>query len=261
MRTDSPAYTLGFAAVVCVVCSLFVASATVLLKERQHEAKTEYVQKTVLLEVTGLIPLDGAGDADRDELFQSRILARLVDLTTGEYVDDPAIDPMRYDQRAARDDPARSRQVEDNDAEVERVPKVAVVYHRLDDGKPVQLVLPIEGAGLYSTLYGFISLDLDGTTVRGLAFYDQGETPGLGGEITNPRWRALWPGRKAFDENWEPKLAVKKGAAGPPEADPYQVDGLSGATITSDAVTYTLAFWLGEEGFGPYLARWREKGL
>jgi Na+-transporting NADH:ubiquinone oxidoreductase subunit C len=261
MRTDGPAYTIGFAAVVCIVCSLFVASANVLLKDAQRQAKTEYIQKTVLLEVTQLVPLEGAGHADRDELFRTRIRARLVDLASGEYVDDPAIDPMRYDQRAARNDPKRSRKAPENDAEVARVPNVAVVYQRLDDGVPVQVVLPIEGQGLYSEMFGFISLDRDGTTIRGLAYYEQGETPGLGGEVANPKWRALWPGRKAFDNDWEPAIELKKGGAGPPETDPHRVDAISGATVTSYAVADMLSFWLGESGFGPYLARTREKGF
>ncbi len=261
MRTDSPAYAVAFATVVCVVCSLFVAAATILLKDRQAIAKMMYIQKNVLLEVTGLVPPGGTAEVDREELFRTRIRARLVDLESGEYVEEPGVDPLRYDQRAARNDPARSREVPANPAQVRRVPQRAVVYHLVDKDQPVQVVLPIEGQGLYSTIYGFIALDRDSRTVRGLAFYEQGETPGLGDEINNPKWRALWPGRKAFDENWQPRLAVKKGAAGPPEEDPYQVDGLSGATVTSDAVSHMLAFWLGEQGFGKYLARTRNKGF
>lgn len=261
MRTDSPGYTLGFAAVVCVVCSLFVASANVLLKDRQRAAKTDYVQKTVLLEVTGLVPIGGAAGVDRDAMFNANIRARLVDLATGEFVDDPAVDPLRFDQRAARDDPARSIEAPENASEITRVPKLAVVYLRMQDDQPVQVVLPIEGAGLYGEMFGFISLDRDGTTVRGLAFYDQSETPGLGGEVTNPKWRSLWPGRKAFDADWEPVIELVKGGAGPVATDPHRVDAISGATITSYAVEDMLLFWLGEHGFGPFLARARDKGL
>lgn len=261
MRIDSPGYTIGFAAAVCAVCSLFVAAATVLLKDRQQAAKLMYIQKNVLLEVTGLAPPGAPAQLDRGELFRTRIRARLVDLASGEYVEDAGVDPLRYDQRAARNDPARSREAPSNDAQVRRLPHWAVVYLVIENDQPVQVVLPVEGRGLYSMLYGFIALDRDGRTVRGLAFYEQGETPGLGDRINDPQWKALWPGRKAFDENWQPKLALARGAAGPPDQDPHQVDGLTGATVTSDAVTHLLAFWLGEHGFGPYLARTREKGL
>jgi Na+-transporting NADH:ubiquinone oxidoreductase subunit C len=119
------------------------------------------------------------------------------------------------------------------------------------------LILPIEGMGLWSTLRGYIALDHDANTIRGITYYEQGETAGLGGEVDNPRWKALWPGRKAFDSRWRPVIGVKKGAAGPPETDPHQVDGLAGATLTSNGVTNMLRFWLGENGFGPFLAQYR----
>jgi Na+-transporting NADH:ubiquinone oxidoreductase subunit C len=96
--------------------------------------------------------------------------------------------------------------------------------------------------------------------VRGITFYEQKETPGLGGEIANPRWQALWVGRKAYDAAWEPKLAVIKGRAGPPEQDPHKVDGLSGATITSVGISHIVRFWLSADGYAPYLERLREAG-
>ena len=127
-----------------------------------------------------------------------------------------------------------------------------------DDAEELEMVvIPVEGYGLWSTLYGFLALDKDTRTVRGLAYYEHGETPGLGGEVENPRWVALWPGRKVFDENGNVAIRVIKGAAGPPESDPYRVDGLSGATITSRGVTNMLAFWLGDDAYGPFLDQFR----
>jgi Na+-transporting NADH:ubiquinone oxidoreductase subunit C len=120
------------------------------------------------------------------------------------------------------------------------------------------IVLPIEGYGLWSTLYGFLAVEADTTTVRGITYYQHGETPGLGGEVDNPAWRAAWIGRKAFDQDFEPAIQVIKGQAGRPEQDPHHVDGLTGATITSRGVTNMMRFWLGPDGFGPYLARFRE---
>jgi Na+-transporting NADH:ubiquinone oxidoreductase subunit C len=120
------------------------------------------------------------------------------------------------------------------------------------------LVLPIQGLGLWSTLYGFLAIDADGNTIRGITYYQHAETPGLGGEVDNPRWKSLWPGRKIYDDG-EPAIQVIKGAAGPPAQDPYRVDGLSGATLTSNGVTFMLEFWLGPNGFGPYLDRLREE--
>jgi len=122
------------------------------------------------------------------------------------------------------------------------------------------VVLPVEGKGLWSTLYGFLALDKDVNTIKGLTFYQHGETPGLGGEVDNPKWKALWPGRKAFGDDGQPKIAVIKGQAGPVAEDPYQVDGLSGATITARGVSHLVQFWLGTHGFGPYLKQFKERG-
>jgi Na+-transporting NADH:ubiquinone oxidoreductase subunit C len=69
----------------------------------------------------------------------------------------------------------------------------------------------------------------------------------------------VWVGRKAYDPSWEPRLTVIKGRAGPPEQDPHKVDGLSGATITSNGVSRLMHFWLSKNGYAPYLARLRAK--
>ena len=114
--------------------------------------------------------------------------------------------------------------------------------------------------GLWGTLYGFIAFDPDLKTIRGLTFYEHKETPGLGGEVDNPRWKALWPGRQAFDNAAQTRIEVIRGRAGAPDADPYRVDGLAGATMTSRGGTNMLHFWLGEYGFRPYLERLRTQG-
>ena len=136
-----------------------------------------------------------------------------------------------------------------------------MVYRVLDEnGDLDSLVLPIEGYGLWKFLYGFIALESDLNTVRGITYYQHGETPGLGGEVDNPRWKQGWVGRKVFDDSGEPKIEVIKGYAGPVETDPYEIDGLSGATLTSRGVTNMIHFWLGENGFGPYLENLAQEG-
>jgi Na+-transporting NADH:ubiquinone oxidoreductase subunit C len=122
-------------------------------------------------------------------------------------------------------------------------------------------VIAVEGLGMWGTIYGFVSLSPDGNTVRGLTYYDQKETPGLGGEISNPKWQALWRGRKGFDDQWNAKITVIKGVAGSPESDPLRVDGLSGATVTSNAVTRLMQFWLSDNGYGKFLKRFREGAI
>jgi Na+-transporting NADH:ubiquinone oxidoreductase subunit C len=255
MQQHSNAYIIGFAAAVCLVCSIVVSSSAVALRPRQVFNKELDRQKQVLL-VAGLLAADESADGERiKRLFEESIEPRAVDLATGVY--DESIDPASYDQRKATKDPEISRPADPNNAGVRRLPNTAVVYHKIVDGRLEMLILPIEGAGLWSTLYGFIALAPDTSTIEGITFYEHGETPGLGGEVDNPSWKALWPGRQAFDADGEIAIEVIKGYAGPPPEDPYRVDGLSGATITARGVSHLVRFWLGDDGFGPYIDQFR----
>ena len=258
---ESTGYTIGFAAVVCVVCALVVAVAAVGLRSRQEDNALAFRQKNVLLAV-GLVKPDVAlSDRELQEIFDRHVETRLVEIASGRYEEGGKIDPRTYNQRRARNDPALSRAAPPNEAKVARLPTYGGVFLVRDgtgDKTVRQVVLPIEGIGMWGTLYGLLAVDRDGKTIRGITFYDQKETPGLGGEISNPKWQALWVGRHAFDANWAPKLTVIKGTAGPPERDPHRVDAISGATITSNAVSRLVGFWLSDDGYGPYLKRFRE---
>jgi Na+-transporting NADH:ubiquinone oxidoreductase subunit C len=256
----SSRYVVLFAAAVCGVCSVFVASSAVLLKERQEANKALDVQKKVLA-VAGLLEAsERLPTVEIQRRFEANIRPQIVNLASGNVADD--IEVATFNQKQAASDPETSSPAPPNAAKVLRIPEYALVYQVVAEGDLRAIILPIEGKGLWSTLYGFLALKPDGRTIEGITFYQHGETPGLGGEVDNPRWKALWEGRLAFDENWQPAIAVKKGRAGPAEQDPHQVDGLSGATITSRGVTHLLAFWLGENGFGPYLAAYRgERGI
>ena len=257
-KLDSTRYTFLFATVVCVVCALLIAVSAVGLRERQETNALLYRQKNVLLAAGLVKPGEDLSAKELVRVFDENIRIRLVDIATGELVPLETQDPKDFYQRKARDDPAQSRVAPPNNAGVSRLPTWGAVYFVMQGDDVRLVVLPIEGAGMWGPLYGILALEPDGNTVRGLTFYDQKETPGLGGEAGSPRWQALWRGRKAYDENWEPRIVVIKGSAGPPEQDPHRVDGLSGATITSNGITRMMAFWLGREGYGPFLARFRE---
>jgi Na+-transporting NADH:ubiquinone oxidoreductase subunit C len=242
---------------VCGVCSVFVAGAAVLLRDAQ-EANAVLDRQQKVLGVAGLVEADE--DLTPEETatrFDQNIKALVVDLESGKATD---IDPKTFDQQAEKSDPETSRLAPENEAKVLRVPKHGLVYQVVKGEQVSALIVPIEGKGLWSTLYGYLALDQDVKTIKGITFYKHGETPGLGGEIENPNWVALWPGRKAFDDGGKARISVKKGQAGSVEEDPYNVDGLSGATITSRGVTHLLHFWLGENGFGPYLENYRSSG-
>ena len=254
----SVGYNLGFAAAVCFVCAIVVSTSAVSLADRQDRNAALDKQNNVLI---------AAGLATDDESLGAVEVARrfepitqvIVETTTGDVSD--SVEPTAFDQRAASIDVARSRPAADNSARIIRIPNQALVYEiRNEVGALEMTVLPIEGLGLWGTLYGFVALEGDLRTIRGLTFYEHKETPGLGGEVDNPRWKGLWIGRLAFDDDLTPVIAVVKGTAGPGSDAPYAVDGLSGATITSRGVTNLLQFWLGPDGFGPYLTRLRDEG-
>jgi len=247
----SPLYTVLFATAVCIVCAIVVSTAAVSLKERQDFNAALDKQRNVL-QAAGLMKpkekLDAAEVAKRFE----RIEMEVVDLRTGEAA--PDVDPTTFDQQRETKDPATSFAAPPNPSLIKRLPNHALVYKVFDDnGDLDSLVLPIEGYGLWGFLYGFIALEADLDTVRGITYYEHGETPGLGGEVDNPRWKAVWVGRKVYGPDDQVKLHVIKGPAGPPSQDPYEVDGLSGATLTSRGVTNMIHFWLSDNGFQPFL--------
>ena len=244
---------LTVALALCIVCSVVVSAAAVVLKPQQQANKTRDLKRNILMAA-------GLYDANMsvEEQFE-RVTTRVVNIETGEYTSE--INPEGFDQRAAAKDPSTSVRLSaaDDMAKIIRQAKYSLVYLVNDDeGELDKIILPVHGYGLWSTLYGFVALESDVNTIVGLGFYEHGETPGLGGEVDNPRWKALWEGKKAFRDG-EVAISVIKGAVSPesPSAD-WQVDGLSGATLTSKGVHNLVQFWLGENGFAPYLENLRK---
>lgn len=253
IRKDSVPGTLLVAFLVCLVCAVVVATAAVMLRPVQQDNKLLDKQKNIL-QAAGLYQ----PGMDISAAFQ-QIERRFVDLRTGEYVERPE----SYDPRQASRDPADSYTLsQDQDiASIRRIPKVAEVYLARDEqGDLSRIILPVHGYGLWSTLYGFLALEPNANTVAGLGFYEHAETPGLGGEVDNPKWKALWPGKEIY-ENGEVAIQVVKGTVDPnaPDAE-HKVDGLAGATLTTKGVNNLVRFWVGENGFGPYLERLRNQG-
>jgi Na+-transporting NADH:ubiquinone oxidoreductase subunit C len=252
-------YTILFAIGVCVICSVFVAGSAVSLKPLQEANKLLDRQKKVLV-VAGLMQDGEQWSKEKiSETFDSRLKAKVIELKTGKEA--TGIKPESFDQRKSRDDASTSRALAHNPAQLQRLAHHALVYHLMAGPNLEAVIIPVEGKGLWSTLYGYLAINPDLQSVKGITFYEHGETPGLGGEVDNPKWKARWPGRKLFSAGQsEPKIEVIKGSAGTVDADPYRVDGLSGATITSRGVSHLIRFWLGQEGFGPYLSNLKAGG-
>ncbi|MCX4193528.1 Na(+)-translocating NADH-quinone reductase subunit C [Methylophaga sp. OBS1] len=255
LPNDNPKKTLFVAIMLCLVCSILVSTAAVSLKPLQTSNKKDDIKRNILA-VTGLSDQEGT----LDELF-SRFEVKLVDLDTGLYAISD-IDPVVYDQRKASADPMMSVALPGGQdiAGISRRANMAPVYLLTEGDTIKQVVLPVHGYGLWSTLYGFLSLEGDFNTITGLRFYEHAETPGLGGEVDNPKWRAKWDGKKVFDEEGNVEIRVIRGYVDAKTADAeHKVDGLSGATLTSNGVTNLLQYWLGDHGFGPYLKNMRSE--
>lgn len=239
--------TVAFA--LCIVCSVIVSTAAVALRSKQ-QLNQELDRKTNILEVANLYE----PGMNVEEKF-SEITARVVDLRTGEYTDE--VDPDSYNSFEAARDPASSRTLSgDQDiAGLSRQENYSTVYLVGDPDDPEQIILPIRGQGLWGLMQGYISLEGDGNTFVGITYYDHSETPGLGAEVNNPRWQAQWQGKEVYGESDDlvPAIELVKGGA----SDETEVDGLSGATLTSRGVTNMLQFWLSPAGFGDYLAKFR----
>lgn len=254
-NNDSIKKTITVTLLLCIVCSVVVSTAAVLLRPAQ-ETNKELDFKRNILAAAGLME-EGRSV---EEIFEERVTAKVVDLETGKFTDE--VDPTTYEQRKAAKDPARSLPLsgEDDIAGISRRERYSIVY--LVEGQQGELqtiILPVRGYALWSTLYGFLALEEDARTVVGLGFYEHAETPGLGGEIDNPNWKSLWPGKVVYDEQGDVAVKVAKGAVNPdsPEAE-YTVDGLSGATLTSRGVQNLLQFWLSDQGYKPFLINLRE---
>ncbi|WP_017445205.1 Na(+)-translocating NADH-quinone reductase subunit C [Gayadomonas joobiniege] len=252
---DSIGKTLTVVISLCLVCAIIVAGSAVALRPQQEANKKLDKQKNILL-AARMLPADASAN-DIQRIYKEQITAKVVDLETGEYVED--IDANSYDQRAASKDPEQSIDLNGKEdvASIKRRANKAVVYLAKDEqGNFKSYVLPVHGYGLWSTMYAFVALEPDANTIMNLNYYEQGETPGLGAEIENPKWKALWVGKEIYNDQGEMKIEIVKGEA--PKDSDHKVDGLSGATLTSNGVQYTFDFWMGERGFKSYLLKQRQ---
>ena len=248
----SSKYVLGFAFAVCVVCAGLVSTFAVALKDRQ-EANRILDQRRQVIRVSGLAEPGASLSPEEVDKYFENIVGRVVDRRTGEYLDIPVADVDPIKEAKIPEMSETTPEEFDQGAQVARLPDRMIVYEVNAPGNE-SVVVPIYGKGLWSTMYGYLALKKTGTEVVGITFYDHGETPGLGGEIDNKTWQSAWAGRSIYEGDrvgQDVQLGVvKKGA---PRDEEFEVDGLSGATITTKGVDATVKLWLGPAGYGPYL--------
>lgn len=257
MAEEHPLKPFYSVLVLAFACSALVAVAAVGLRPYQ-EANKALDQKKNILSAAGIYQ----ADVPIEEQFSS-VETRIVDLASGKFVSPENIDVKTYNQVEASltDEEGKPINKEQDIAGIRRVEKYSLVYLVKDGQKFSQIVLPVRGKGLWSTMYAYVSVDADLNTVNGVAFYEHGETPGLGGEIANPRWESSWHDKKLYSPEGEVGFkVVKSGTQVPPGKEQYQVDGLSGATLTTNGVDHLMKFWFGEHGFKPFFDKLKEQG-
>jgi len=253
VKNDSPQKALFVVFTVALLCSVLVSVASISLKPIQ--LRNQLVERSRnIVSLTGLVP---AGQTLSDDEILSAVEqldVRVVNIDTGEF--DTSIDPAEFDARAAINDPSLSVAIPpaDDIARIGRRSRFAVVYLVWEGDELKRIIVPIHGQAMWSTLYGFLALEADRDTIAAVSFYEQTETAGLGDQIQRPDWQALWQGRRLFDSQGNVRFRVAAGAvvAGSAAAR-HQVDALTGATITGDAVTRLVEYWFGPNGYAIFL--------
>ncbi|KMW56208.1 Na(+)-translocating NADH-quinone reductase subunit C [Candidatus Rhodobacter oscarellae] len=249
---DSVGKTIFVAVAVCLVASMVVSATAVSLRPIQ-EVNALKDKQINILQVAGIYD-PGTDVIEAFQAFEPQVL----ELATGSFTDQ--FDPASFDDRAAADDPATSVALEDDPAGIVRQGKFVTVYLLRDEAGAIdKVILPLHGYGLWSTLYGFIALEENGNDIFGLQFYEHGETPGLGAEVDNPRWKALWNGKKLADAAGEMQITVARTA--PPAGPEHHIDALAGATLTTVGIDNLVKFWMGEAGYQPFLANLKAGGI
>ncbi len=247
--------TLLVAGLLCFVCSIIVSVLVVNLRPRQAKNAEIDMKKNILMSA-GLV--EATAKAEEIEQVFGTLETVIVDMETGEIVTD--VDANSYDQVAAVKDKDYSVAIpgEKDVAGLSMRSKYAKVFvKKTETGGFDTVILSHWGKGLWSTMYGFIAIGSDLNTIKGFGYYAQGETPGLGGEVDNPSWKAQWIGKKLFDDAGNVIFKVAKGTA----TNPNHIDGLSGATITANGVSSSIQYWFGEHGYAKFLDKLKSGGM
>jgi Na+-transporting NADH:ubiquinone oxidoreductase subunit C len=272
---DSPINTLIIAGSLCLVCALVVSSAASALKKIQ-EANIVLDRKKNLLQVVGISPEELGDTTAIKKAFEDKFEIQIVDLDTGEFGESALEEcyeavtnfgkKMEKDGFEEKYDPFAMSKTKDalvcdeipkgeDIAGIKYREKYSQVYiAKAEDGSPKLYVFPVRGYGLWSMMQGFLAVKPDFQTVEGLVFFEQKETPGLGGEVKSPGFLNQWPGKQLYADEGDVQIRVIKSAD-----DDHSIDALSGATITSNGVTNAMKYWMGPNGFKNYIDR--QKGI
>lgn len=260
MNREGNTWVMTFAVGMCVILAVLLAGTFSALKGKV-DANIAFDRQMNVLIATGLYSkAEGAESktrAELEQLYADRIVGKVLEVKRG-MVDQPV---KGADGKPTTIQVEKVTDLVETEYTVEDLPRLQLeqrrekdpakrkefttFYTRVDDqGEAVAYCIPIEGLGLWGMIYGFLALEHDLATVKGITFYQHKETPGLGGEIDKQWWQSQWPGKEIYAGNGDfVSVTVKKGKVDPAVAyeKEHMVDGLSGATITSNGVTKFVA--------------------
>lgn len=253
MNKDSPRNAFFVVMITALVCSSLVSAAVVVLRPIQLNNQMLDRSRNIM-QLTGLLPGEQVvEDEDMLELYKS-LDVRIINIDDAIY--DEEIDPVTFNTRLALNDPELSVSIpsELDLASLGRRTRFVPVYMVWDDDGLDRVILPVRGNGMWSMLYGYIALEPDFNTISGMTFYEQNETPGLGDQITHRHWLEQWQGRQVYDDEGNPRFRVNESVVQPgSETARFEVDALTGATVTADAVTSMVHYWFGPHGYQDFL--------
>lgn len=225
MNKQSNSYTVIYIIIMVVVVGVALAYTSMALKDRQNDNVAADKMRQILSS------LRIAPDQDVKAQFASIISDQYLVNNQGQRIEG---DAFAVNMANEVKKPAQERQL-------------PVYEARLADGS-LKYIIPVYGAGLWGPIWGYIALDDDASTIFGAFFNHEGETPGLGAEITKPTFSDQFQGKHIMvDSKLLPVEVVKAGQK--PSTGAEYVDGISGGTITSKGVSAMLA-----DCFTPYNA-------
>ena len=242
LPNESRFKTVAMAFAVSAVCAVAVSGATVILRPIQTANRAAEEQARIEALVRGI-----PGMADLLEASGGELSTVVIDLESGRAAQD--VSPA--DLEAALADPANWTALEPGEdlADLGQRPDVAQVYLLREGGEISLALLPISGQGYGGRIDAVLAMQGDMNTIAGISVTRHSETPGLGGRIEEDGWQASFPGTEVRGPDGDIRFAVARGKA----SSVYEVDGITGATRTSNAVTRMVRFWLGPEGYGPFI--------
>ncbi|WP_226390613.1 NADH:ubiquinone reductase (Na(+)-transporting) subunit C [Penaeicola halotolerans] len=243
---QSNVYVITFSIILTVVLGLLLSGTSQILGPKQKVAIELDTKKQILGAV-----MDIEGEQDILGLYQKRISSFVVDANgeivekneKGETLIAENVDVAKNYKKAPEDRlyPVFKFHAEGNEDDVE------------------SYILPLYGAGLWDAIWGYLALDTDFNTIKGVVFAHAGETPGLGARITEDGVQARYDGKQIFDENGElVAVEMMKGEGKDYSDDPHKVDGMSGATITANGVNAMLKNYISH--YQPYISKAKSGG-